>query len=153
VKKTVTLVFSRVEKCELGSKTITGFAVDIDGVKPYISLGIKNVEFNAPTICIFFPVHQQQAETSGGGGSSFQNHGQYRADSQWGTGSLTAMQDREENDHQLISAGDDYGNSETLVAGNAPGQQAFSYWDVSASVTEVREFRFLHTPVCMESSE
>jgi hypothetical protein len=129
-----------VEKRELGTKTITGFAVDIDCMKPYISLGIKNVEFNAPTTCILFSVHQQQAESSGERGSSFQNHGQCLADSQWGTGSLTTMQDQEESDHQLISAGDDYGNSETLVAGNAAGQQAFSYWDVSASLTEVREF-------------
>jgi hypothetical protein len=88
-----------------------------------------------------FSVHQQQAESSGGMGSGFQNREQYWADCQWGAGSVTRTQDQEEYDHQLVSAGADYGNSET---GNAAGQQAFSYWNVSASHTEVREFQLLH---------
>jgi hypothetical protein len=128
-----------MEDMLLTCPAVHDFAEEFDGVEPYISLGIKGVEFNAPTTCILFSVHQQQTESSGGMGSSFQNREPYRADSQWGASSLTTVQDQEESDHQLISAEDDYGNSETTVARTAVDQQAFSYWNVSASLTEVRE--------------
>jgi hypothetical protein len=100
---------------------------------------IRLVEFNVATTDILFSVHQQ-AESSGDTGRHFQNRDQYWTDSQWGAGSLSTMQDQERSELQLIAAGNDYGSSDTLVAGNIADQQPFSYWDVSASHTEVREF-------------
>jgi hypothetical protein len=116
------------------------FAEEIDGAGPCSSLCIKSLEFNAATTGILFSVRQQNTESSGDMVSNFQNRDQYWTDSQWGAGSLSTTQDQEGSGHHLTSAGDDYSNSETLVAGNAAGQQPFSYWNVSASHTEVREF-------------
>lgn len=87
-----------------------------------------------------FSVHLQQAESSGDMGKNFQNRDQYWTDSQWGTSALSTTQDQERNELELISAGDGYGNSETRVAGDAAGQQPFSYWNVSGNHTQVREF-------------
>jgi len=87
-----------------------------------------------------FSVCQQQPEPFGDTGSNFQNSDQCWANSQWGTGSATTTQDQDGSGHELSSTGDNYGNSETFVGGNMPGQQPFSYWDVSANHTEVRKF-------------
>jgi hypothetical protein len=87
-------------------------------------------------LLLFFPVCQPQAEPSGDTGSNFQSPDQYWTNSQWGTGSVSTAQDQD----QLTSEGDDYGNSETLVAGNTSVQQPFNYWNMSAAHIEVREF-------------
>ena len=108
---------------------------------------MRNVECNAVASGILFLVHQQQAELSGEVGSSYQSPDQYCANSAWGTGAVSTMQDQAGNGHHLIPTGDDYGNSEQLGASDMSGQQPFSYWNVSASQAEVREFITLCVPV------
>jgi hypothetical protein len=107
----------------------------------FSSLCRRNVEFNAVASGIlFFSAYQQQAELSGDAGSNYQSPEHYCENSEWGTGSVSTMQDQVGSGHHLFSLGDDYGNSEKLGAGDTSGQQPFSYWNVSASHAEVREF-------------
>jgi hypothetical protein len=94
---------------------------------------IRNIAFNASIV--LFSVCQPQTEPSGDTGSNFQSSDQYWTNSQWGTSSVSTARDQD----QLTSAGDDYHNTEIPVAGSTSGQQPFSYWNVSASHTEVRE--------------
>jgi hypothetical protein len=94
-----------------------------------------------------FLVHQQQAELPGDVGSSYQSPDQYSTNSAWGTVAGSTMSDQAGSGHHLIPAGDDYGNSEKLGASDTSGQQPFSYWNVSASHGEVRQFFTLCAPV------
>lgn len=109
---------------------------------------MRNVECNAVASGgLLFLVHQQQAELPGDGGSSYQTPDQYCTNSAWGTGAVSAMSDQAGSAHRLIPAGDDYGNSEKLGASDTSGQQPFSYWNVSASHAEVRQFFTFCAPV------
>jgi hypothetical protein len=108
---------------------------------------MRNGECNvvAPGVLLFL-VHQQQAELSADL-ESYQSRDQYCINSAWGTGAVSSVQDQAGSGHHLIPAGDDYGNIEKLGASDTSGQQPFSYWNVSASHAEVREFFTLCAPV------
>jgi hypothetical protein len=108
---------------------------------------MRNVECNAVASgVLLFLVHHQQAELSGDAETSYQSPDQYCMNSAWGTGAVSTLQDQAGSGHHLIPAGDDYGNSEKLGASDMSGQQPFSYWNVSASRAEVREFFTLSAP-------
>lgn len=83
-----------------------------------------------------FSVCQTQAEPSGDPGRNFKSPDQYWTNSQWGTVSASTARDQD----QMTSVGDDYSNSETLVAANTSMQQQNNYWNMSATNAEVREF-------------
>jgi hypothetical protein len=100
---------------------------------------MRSVECNTlASGILLFLVHQQRAELSRDAGSNYQSPDQYCTNSEWGTVSVSTVQEQEGSGHHLSSAGDDYGNTEKLGAENTSGQQPFSYWNVPASHTEVR---------------
>jgi hypothetical protein len=109
---------------------------------------MRSVECNAVASGgLLFLVHQQQAELLGDVGSSYQSPDQYCTNSAWGTGAGSTMSDQAGSGHHLIPAGDEYGNSEKLGASDTSDQQPFSYWNMSASHAEVRQFFTLCAPV------
>lgn len=122
-----------MEDALLGASSCCSFVAQ-QMVGPCTLVCSFNIAYNASTV--FFSVCQPQAEPSGYSGSNFQSSDQYWTNSQWGTSSVNTAQEQD----QMTSAGDDYGNNETLVVGSTSGQQPYNYWNMSATHIEVGEF-------------